>query len=140
MKNEYSDITSRILEPPTWWDCNGVPRYGDFHPGKSPSIYAKEIVLLRIMCQGCGCGFDVEVNWSEIDFYHHRPALSGRLRGIYYGDPPNVGCCPAGPTMSSISVRTLQFWRREGGRWERWPEGEDVDIENPADYDLEVSR
>ena len=36
-------------------------------------------------------------------------AASGRL---HYGDPPNVGCCAAGPTENSVPREILEFWQR----------------------------
>ena len=40
------------------------------------------------------------------------PTLSERIRDmtIAYGDPPNIGCCPAGPTMNSVPRRVLEYW------------------------------
>lgn len=32
-------------------------------------------------------------------------------RSLHYGDPPNIGCCPAGPTMNSEMIRILEYWR-----------------------------
>lgn len=31
---------------------------------------------------------------------------------IYYGDPPNIGCCPSGPTMNSIPVKIVEYWSK----------------------------
>ena len=31
---------------------------------------------------------------------------------IHYGDPPNSGCCPAGPTMNCEDLAVVEFWRR----------------------------
>jgi hypothetical protein len=54
-----------------------------------------------------------------------------RLKNIGYGDPPNIWCCAAGPTMTSDTVRVLEYWRRyesdtEGNvksiDWTRYPE------------------
>ena len=57
---------------------------------------------------------------------------------LHYGDPPNMGCCPAGPTMSSIPREVLEMWVRgdAGGiRWVRSP-----DHEGPVDCEWEKMR
>jgi len=130
MNNNYKDILDRIKEPPKWWDKNGTPRYGEFHPDLCPDLYASEIALLRIACQGCGYLFDVEVHKSYAD----KGKLSDAPQDIFYGDPPNVGCCAAGPTMSSISLHVIQFWQRENYRWVRRPAYENTPIESLGDY------
>ena len=56
-----------------------------------------------------------------------------RLKELHYGDPPNVGCCPAGRTMTCIDLRVLQFWARERSKWERCPELE-IELEKMEDY------
>lgn len=130
MKQTYKDIVSRISEPPTWWDHNGVPRYGDFHPDLSPDIYADECVLFLIRCQNCQREFNVELSRSEHDLgWKGDPleSLEECIPEIFYGDPPNVGCCPSGPTMTSESIRILQFWKRERFDWIRMKEHE-VDL------------
>jgi hypothetical protein len=53
-----------------------------------------------------------------------------KAREIKYGDPPNVGCCAVGASMSSIPVRVLEFWRRQdllASAWERVPQLE-IDV------------
>jgi len=37
-----------------------------------------------------------------------------RVGALEYGDPPNVDCCPAGPTMNSVPKRVLEYWRWGG--------------------------
>jgi hypothetical protein len=115
MHNDYSDITSRITEPPKWWDEHAVPRYCDFGPEKVANIYADEVALVEIACQNCGRRFQVafvadlmrHLARGGSDKPYNRDNLAQAIRGgiIHYGDPPNTGCCPAGPTM-----------RRAGGR------------------------
>ncbi len=29
---------------------------------------------------------------------------------IDYGDPPNIRCCDAGPSMNSVPIRVLEYW------------------------------
>lgn len=116
MNNEYHDIRSRIAEPPKWWDECAVPRYCDFAPKHAANIYAREAALVLIECQACRRQFNVSMSGrtgrvkAEI--------MDGRL---HYGDPPNVECCVAGPTMNCIDVKVLEYWRREDMEWERDP-------------------
>ena len=134
MNHHYRDIRSRIHEAPKWWDENAVPRYCDFAPNESANIYAREVLLLEIQCQGCGAHFDVamshgdlEIGWGEDGKAWARAykSFADRLRELHYGDPPNAGCCAAGPTMNSIPLRVLEFWHApKVGNWQRRPECE----------------
>jgi len=110
MKGSYEDIRKRIKEEPKWYDMNGVPRYCDFSPSESPNIYADEVALVEIECQGCGKKFLVELNWDEMCDVD---SLSKRLKKgtLGYGDPPNHGC--VGDTMSSYLIKVVQFWKRD---------------------------
>lgn len=141
MHHHYDDILSRIAEAPQWFDEHAVPRFGPFAPGLCADIYADEVVLLAIECQACRQSFNVAMSQNRatrIMREHRRremrhsdaaPApdidmsLAGavRTRAIHFGDPPNIGCCPAGPTMNSEPRRVLQFWRRSKDHfsWER---------------------
>lgn len=134
MNTEYDDIRSRIAEPPTWFDERAVPRYGSFHPRQMANIYAQEGVLMEIACQGCGRRFDVALSFLNLSHdgeagqyirdEQNTPIQTFaeviRRRRLHYGDPPNIRCCEAGPTMNSIPKRVLQYWtRRTLGDWER---------------------
>lgn len=123
MKNRYEDILAVAGIAPMWWDENGTPRFATFHPNLLPDIYCQEACLLVIWCQNCLTAFRVGMSWNRFEgLVDKAPPLSERILdgSIYYGDPPNTGCCPPGPTMTSISVRVEQFWRRDGpGGWER---------------------
>lgn len=121
MNTYYDDILSRIGEAPKWFDEHAVPRYEPFRPKLVADIYAEECCLLLIECQACGRSFEVALSWSA----HARVLshLSGRMQTlklqiteqtIHYGDPPNVRCCPAGPTMNSVPIRVLEYWTRVG--------------------------
>lgn len=125
MKAAYQDITSRLGKP-LWHDEEGVPRYEKFHPELVSNIYAQEAVLVRILCQGCGTPFDVAMTWDGTMMERRTavPSLQERVeRGsVYYGDPPNMGCCASGPTMTSEPDRILEFWVRENMEWARKPE------------------
>lgn len=122
MKHHYKDIRSRIKEEPKWWDENGVPRYCGFSPDETSNIYAREAVLLRIACQRCQQEFDVCLSCFTLkEFLDETPSLKKRIEdeSIHYGDPPNAGCCPAGPTMNSEPLRVLEYWHKVYLEWER---------------------
>lgn len=121
MHHDYACITSRIAENPTWWDEHGVPRYAVFAPSDSPNIYAREVALLLIECQACGHEFRVGMTSDMYDRALGRPTLHDLVLSgeIHYGDPPNIGCCPSGPTMNSVPRRVLEFWRTDYVQWSR---------------------
>jgi hypothetical protein len=121
MNTDYSDIRSRIPEPPNWFDEHAVPRYCPFAPSEASDIYAKEVVLLLVECQACEHEFRVCLSWSAMDGVRDIPPLSANPAGLEYHDPPNVECCAAGPTMNSVPIRVLEFWRKERFDWERVP-------------------
>lgn len=120
MHHHYRDILSRIAEPPRWFDENGVPRFDDFDPDTMANIYAQECVLMVIRCQACGVAFEVALDARTARQNLLSPETSGfralaeiiRSGEVHYGDPPNTGCCAAGPTMNSVPVRVVQYWRR----------------------------
>lgn len=113
MKHHYRDIRDRAGDP-VWHDEYGVPRYCDFTPREIADIYGDEVCLLLIRCQNCGREFRVALSWGVHDRVSGISPLAERVSEgtVHYGDPPNVECCPAGPTMNSIPVRVLEFWRR----------------------------
>ena len=109
MNRHYGDILSRIAEPPSWWEEGGVPRYGTFDPAESTGIYCLEVALVEIACQDCEARFLVTFENASDDRVIARDI---RAETLHYGDPPNVGCCAAGPTKSSEPVRVVQYWAR----------------------------
>ena len=111
MNPEYDDITSRIAEPPSFWQKGGVPRWGGFTPDASPSIYADEVALAEIACQSCGTRFHV---CFHQDRHERRGAMREAIldRSLHYGDPPNTGCCLGGASMNSVPLRVLEYWHR----------------------------
>ena len=111
MHNSYDDIRNRIAQPPVWFDENGVPRYDIFKPQDGPNIYADEACLLLIRCQSCGHEFQVGLQDNRMA---GGPTLAELIRNrlIHYGDPPYIGCCGAGPTMSSVPMHVLEYWHR----------------------------
>lgn len=112
MLNYYKDIIDPLGEP-KWFDEAGVPRYCEFDPNEGANIYARQICLMEIQCQGCGRPFRVSLSHSRFDGI--RTSLEDAVKDntVHYGDPPNVVCCAAGPTMNSVPRRVLEFWDRE---------------------------
>ena len=111
MNHSYRDITSRIAEEPKWYDENGTPRYEPFAPALCPSIYAEQVILLRIACQDCGRQFDVELSGSVL-------CPLDDPQKLHYGDPPAHGC--VGDTMNCVDLAVLQVWdRRHLSEWKR---------------------
>lgn len=123
MHQHYVDILDRIPEPPTWFDDYGVPRFVEFSPEHLSNIHAREAALAEVSCQGCGRLFRVALTGA---YTSKRFSLSDEIRlgWVRYGDPPNVRCCAAGPSMSSIMCEVLQYWSRDlevSMHWERIP-------------------
>lgn len=140
MKASYTDITSRIAQTPCWWDINGVPRYSEPHPDDCPSIYADRVAFLLIACQNCSHEFTVEIHTDSIvrasrarlfeegDPRREEACALGAASewedttAVNYGDPPNIGCCASGPTMTSDTIEVLSVWdrvrRAAGPPWE----------------------
>lgn len=142
MNCDYADIRGKISEPPQWFDEYAVPRYAAFAPQRAANIYADECALVEISCQNCGTRFRVAFSRSksgahlEANRHGGEPiSLAQTIRGktIHYGDPPNIGCCPSGPTMNSGPLHVLEFWHRPERKWERDPELEiDVSDDVPS--------
>lgn len=133
MNHSFDDIRDAIARAPSWFDDGGVPRYCEFRPWQLADIYANEAALLLIACQGCGHEFKVSVSLNSFDRYIRSPGrklLADLIkeRAVGYGDPPNIGCCASGPTMTSDTKRVLEFWRREKIEWQRDPSLE-IEIE-----------
>jgi hypothetical protein len=139
MHRHYTDIISRIAEPPLWFDENAVPRFEPFSPDLIADIYADEACLLQIACQACGRAFDVCISWGLRDRAEAHVAkrrvetLADLIRrgAVHYGDPPNVECCPAGPTMNSEPRRVLQYWKRSDSDMFAWSRDAALEIDIP---------
>lgn len=119
MNHDYADIRSRIPEPAQWWDEHAVPRYCTFTPDAVADIYAQQVALCDIACQGCGARFHVAFSWSQHEWRKGEMVTTGDITPteaarLHYGDPPNVGCCGAGATMNCDDLRVLEFWRKGG--------------------------
>lgn len=125
MHHDYADIRNLIPMVPLWYDEHAVPRYRIFHPTHLANIYANEAVLAEIECQACGQRFKVAFARSSMDDYlsNPQPTLTTLIceQALGYGDPPNIGCCAAGPTMNSDMRRVLEYWTRRDLDWERDP-------------------
>lgn len=119
MNRYHHDIYERIADAPLWFDEDAMPRYCAFTPDEVANIYAHEVALVDIACQGCGHRFLVAFSWNDIEFAHgaavkHERFTPETVTRLHYGDPPNVGCCPAGPTMNCEDLRVVEFWRKGG--------------------------
>lgn len=138
MHNGYQDTLDRIAEPPRWFDEHAVPRFCEFTPQETANIYADECCLLLIGCQGCATEFPVCISRTAYQTLESARSLGSFVRSddLFYGDPPNTGCCPAGPTMSSLPLRVLEFWKRDRRhQWLRVSELE-VELATPQSYAL----
>jgi hypothetical protein len=110
MNCNYKDIIDRIAETPTWWDENSVPRYCEFSPKRVSNIYATEVALVLIHCQGCGQPFKVAVSSGLLD---DKMSVQEWVRDGYWqigSDPPNIGCCEGGQAMCSSTKGVIEFW------------------------------
>lgn len=144
MHNSYTDIRERALPAePQWWDERAVPRYCAFAPNEVADIYSDEAALVEIQCQACQHVFLVAFSSSSIqrmnDYLQakgvgremaieemERFRISVNVAALHYGDPPNIGCCPSGPTMNCDDIRVIEFWSKERFDWKRRPELEVV--------------
>ncbi len=125
MHHRYADILDRIPEAPTWFDEYAVPRFVPFAPDRLADIYATEAALVEIACAGCERPFLVAFSVGRMEMILRKGvSLEQRVRDktLHYGDPPNIDCCPSGPTMNSDPVRVVEFWSREKFDWRRRPE------------------
>lgn len=128
MQQSYDDILSRIAEPPTWYDENGVPRYGTHHPSMAPSIYTKAVALVEIACQACLRRFLVQMISDLFTFDVDEFYALFRNGTAHYGDPPSHTHtsdgtieCISGNTMNCYDLRVVEFWSRDKGDWSRVP-------------------
>lgn len=58
---------------------------------------------------------------DETGKFQPTPTLKDRVlkKTLFFGDPPNVRCCPSGPTMNSVENQVLEFWEEVDHEWER---------------------
>jgi len=129
MHEYYKDIINKIAEEPQWFDEFAVPRYCEFGPRRLADIYANVCALVLIACQSCGEQFKVAFSQNAMDKVRYKlmfpdkelPSLAAQIKAktIHYGDPPNIECCPAGPTETCINIKVLQYWKRDKFEWVR---------------------
>jgi hypothetical protein len=129
MHHHYEDIRDRISDPPVWYDENAVPRYCNFAPSEVADIYAAEVALVEIACQNCEkpflVAFSRSISWRIMIISGIRGMTVRdiadliRDKSLHYGDPPNFGCCAAGPAMNCNDIRVVEYWRRKHMDWER---------------------
>lgn len=115
MKPSYSDIIERAGAP-DWWSGDGVPRYGVFAPSKLG--YGQQAALFEVGCQACGRRFLVADIWDHLE--SDRDSLVEQLQTsgeIWWGDPPNVNCCPPGGSMNADFIRLLELHMWINYKW-----------------------
>jgi hypothetical protein len=139
MLAKFEDILSRVKEKPSWYDCNGTPRFGKFNPELSPNIYADEVLLVRIRCQNCHEEFLVEFNfdtskkiWNPDRKSFEEYIKNGELEAIHYGDPPRHSCYDddrgcVGDTMNCDDIEIVEFWKKKG-KWPEWKRMKKMEI------------
>ena len=112
----YRDILNRISASPLWFDEHAVPRYDLFSPTLC-DIYANEAALVLIICQGCHNPFFVAFSKDR----YSPLSLRDRIKNgsLHYGDPPNIGCCPSGPTMNCEDIKVVAYYQQENHKWKR---------------------
>jgi hypothetical protein len=131
MKCNYSDILDNVKTSagvnvqPKWWDEFGVPRFCEFHPDLVANIYAREVLLGEIACQSCNAKFIVAFSCGAYDEVQLSDSIKIWLEtndefAIMYGDPPNINCCDAGPTMNSCFVKHIEFWKNTKDTNYKW--------------------
>lgn len=129
MHPDFSDITERIEEKPSWYSEGGIPRYGK-PQATEHSIYADESIAVVIGCQGCQEEFLVVYDahkydtkyvcvggpleggreWQKENIWKMEMVYCSLVRDAkagnvpHYGDPPRHGC--VGDTMNSFAIRT----------------------------------
>lgn len=107
MYRRYADILSRIPEPPVWFDEHAVPRWCAPIASNAANVYARWCCFFIVACQECGHKFLV-CNTGDI-MEMEEPSYD---RITLWGDPPNIGCCSAGPTMTADFVKVVSFSTR----------------------------
>lgn len=118
MKRAYDDILSLTDRKPSFFQKDGVPRWADFRPGESTGTSTCDCAIVEIACQLCDARFHVLMESTSID----RMTIAEAIRGntLRYLDPPNVGCCRSGPSMTSTTIRVIEYWERQHAfQWRR---------------------
>jgi hypothetical protein len=131
----YREIIEAMGEP-KWWNEHAAPRYVEFNPREAANIYACEVVLALIVCQDCGREFRVCFSRDAVSAVMRERSLASlsQAHELHYGDPPNIGCCPAGPTMNSVPMRVLEYWHRGADTNHEWKRRAQHEIEITPDW------
>ncbi len=115
---DYKDIRKLIDKPPLWFDEHGVPRYCEFHPDNVSNIYAEEVALLLIECQGCSKKYRVAVSHDRMQNIvrgtEYESYKEYQVDDFAYGDAPcfETDSQCAGSTMTSDTIAILEIWER----------------------------
>ena len=123
MNRHYDDLLTLADRKPSFFQQGGVPRWTAFQAGDSTSPYTVDCAIVEIACQLCDMRFHVLMESGSRD----KQTILERIRAksLWYLDPPNVGCCRGGTSMTSETVRVLEYWERaETFQWKRNPEAE----------------
>lgn len=132
MHQHYKEILEAFETPPLWFSEGGFPRWCAMHPSNVDDIYADQVVFAVIGCQGCMRTFRVAFSSSKMyRLMGHQECLLALIneRSLHYGDPPNIRCCPAGPTMNSGLLLVSQVWERNLEQLADWRRLEDYEDE-----------
>lgn len=124
----YTDIISK-LGTPVWFTQDGYPRYCEYHPSEC-GIYHKFSALILVKCQSCGRDFKIGTisDYYKIYLLKRAGQISDDMSELkkvryaleYCGDPPNIECCSAGPTMTVEHVSFLEIWKYNDNHvWEK---------------------
>jgi len=125
MNRPYDDLLALSDRKPSFFQQGGIPRWAPFQAGYSTSPYTVDCAIAEIACQLCDTRFHVLMESGSRD----KETILQRIRAknLQYLDPPNVGCCRGGPSMTAETIRVLEYWAREETfQWKRDPEAEVV--------------
>lgn len=122
MKTDYSDIVDLIKNSGKeikWYDMNGVPRCGEYHPDLGSNANTK--VLLVAKCQDCNQEFHTEYGEytrSDEQAREFFKRFESPFANVF--DPPqniHTEDCVSGRSMTSIVVKVLKKFRLINGLW-----------------------
>lgn len=120
MRAHYHEILAAFSpREPLWFDESAVPRFVPFTPRETANIYAYEAMLQEVACQNCGRRFSVALSRCSMSDARARRLVSWLEAPPHYGDPPNVACCGAGPSMNVELIRVVEHWKKRGFDWHR---------------------
>lgn len=117
----YHDILSLSNQSPEWW-LNGVPRFIPFEP-HNIDIYADQAALILVKSQSDGRTYKVGVFTRS--YNSKDKSLSQQIECYnsitFLNQLPNDGKDIAGPTMTPLQIKVIEFWKRKDDviNWER---------------------